>query len=118
MLEIVEQAKQKLAHETENFKGGQKEKVIYKEVAKTLFIFCETEEFARAVCNSEKTLSDCCTEILKNISGGISDFEAYKRAAQFYFPKATVRFNIEIQLENQEQEESKPGKIISLLDLI
>jgi hypothetical protein len=123
---MIEQAKQKLAEEVKSFKGGRMETVVYKEVAKTLTSFCESERFASAIAESEKTLSDCCKTILSDVNaagGAISDLETYKRAVEFYFPTATVQFKMEICLDEQEELKreaaGKPsGNIISLLDLL
>ena len=123
---IIEQAKQKLAEEQKNFKGGRMETVVYKEVAKMLISFCDNERFASSIVASEKTLSDCCKAILSDISGaggGISDLETYKRAAEFYFPTATVLVRTEICLDaQQELQRSATGKpsgdIVSLLDFL
>jgi hypothetical protein len=119
MSEITNSAREKLNREEEGFKGGPKEKVIYKEVSKALQSFCENERFAQAVLKNPKTLSDCCKSVFTGWSGsGISDLEAYKRAAEFYFPKATVRFHMEICLDTDGSEHPSSGEIISLLDLI
>lgn len=117
MSEIAILAQEKLAQEVKEFKGDTKARGIYKDVAKTITAFCATEEFAQAVYNSKKTLSDCCKEILSGVSSAISDIEAYKRAVKFYFPGATVHFNMEIHLEDQDKKPEQ-NKIISLLDLI
>lgn len=124
MSQIMEQARQKLAEEEKNFRGGQMEKVVYREVSKTLQNFCENERFASAILESRKTLSDCCKTILSDVKGNaISDIETYKRAVEFYFPTATILFKMEICLNEQEEEARKAagkpsGNIVSLLDLI
>ncbi|QNK41585.1 hypothetical protein [Caproicibacter fermentans] len=119
MYEIMRLAKEKLNQEEKDFSGGQKEKVIYKEVSQALQSFCENERFARAVIENPKTLSDCCKSVFSGWSGtGISDLEVYKRAAGFYFPQATVRFHMEICLDAKDSGSSAGGEIISLLDLI
>jgi len=100
------------------------ETVVYKDVAKTLISFCDDERFARAIAESEKTLSDCCKAIMSDVGhSGISDLEVYKRAAEFYFPTATVLFKMEICLDAQEELEREAagkssGNIVSLLDLL
>ena len=117
MSELINQAKQKLDDEVKNFEGSNYANVIYKDVAATLKNFCDDERFAAAIIESNKTLSDCCKTSISDFSGsGISDLEVYKRAAEFYFPTATVQFKMEICLNGPE--ESQSGKIVSLLDLL
>lgn len=112
-------ARKKLVEEEKSFSGGQKEKVVYKDVSRTLQSFCGEEWFAKAVLQTSNTLSDCCKEIMSHVNGsGISDFEVYKRAVEFYFPTATVKFKMEITLNDQREDNPGNGQIISLLDLI
>ncbi|MBE6831692.1 MAG: hypothetical protein E7519_15950 [Ruminococcaceae bacterium] len=119
MSEIIEQARQKLADEVKKFQGGQKERVIYKEVAETLQSFCSEEWFAQSVMDSKKTLSDCCKTVLSDISdGGISDLEVYKRAVEFYVPGSTVKCQLSVCRNWDEAREPAGGSVISLLDLL
>lgn len=118
-MEYCEQAREKLADEEKSFSGGQKEKIVYRDVSRTLQSFCSEEWFANAILQSAKTLSDCCKEIMSHVSGsGVSDFEVYKRAVEYYFPTATVKFKMEITLNDQKEDNPGNGQIISLLDLI
>ena len=56
-----EQAIEKLKNELKGFSGGPKEKAVSKPVAETLEMFCrQDDEFAQAIVENEKTLSDCC----------------------------------------------------------
>lgn len=95
---ICKAAAAKIESELKSFKGGRKETAVSSHVAKTLKAFCGNEEFALAVAKSKKTLSACCTEIMKSVGSSISDIEVYRRAAKFYFPGASVKFNMEIQI--------------------
>lgn len=118
MSEIIEKAKKKFAEELKNFKGGQKEKTVSEPVYKTLTTFCnDNEEFAKAIVESKKTLSDCCKTILSDTNTGISDYEVYNRAVEFYYPTASIKFEMKLCLNEQEEETPHSG-IISLLDLI
>lgn len=99
MSEIIKKARKKLDNELKEFKGGNKENAVSSHVCKTLQDFCKEEEFAKAVLASEKTLSDCCVEILKKSGNHISDFEVYKRGTQFYFPGAKVNFTMSIKVD-------------------
>lgn len=59
-----QQAIEKISAELKTFKGGNNEKVISQSVADALKTFCEQDdEFAQAIVQSDKTLSDCCAEI-------------------------------------------------------
>lgn len=99
MSETIKRARRKLTEELKDFKGGNKETVVSSHVCKTLKEFCKEEDFAKAVVNSKKTLSDCCKEILSKCGNHISDFEVYKRATQFYFPGAKVNFTMSIKVD-------------------
>ena len=75
------QAIEKLNKEEQAFQGDRKAQVIYRPVASALRDFCaQDDEFAQAVVQTDKTLSDCCKEILKDVKDSISDLEAYRSA--------------------------------------
>lgn len=96
-MSILMQALNKLQHELTELKGGQKEKAVSKAVCDTLSSFCRQEpEFAEAVVQNDKTLSDCCKEIMKGVGSSISDIEVYIRAVKFYFPTASIDFEMRI----------------------
>lgn len=60
--------------------------------------FCrQDEEFAQAVVQGG-SFEDCMKAVAKGCGNGISDLEAYRRAVQFYFPGADIRFQMEIDL--------------------
>ncbi len=109
-----EQAITKLETELKEFKSGDKKaSAVKKAVADTLKIFCEQdEEFAQAIVQTDKTLSDCCTEIMKGTGNSISDIEVYKKAVNFYFAGADIKMTMEIDLVGSA---AKPqGKVIKL----
>jgi len=110
MSDIITKATTKLDKELEKFKGGAAAKVVSKEVCATLKQFCSNENFAAAVVGCEKTLSDCCEAVVKGVKTGISDFEAYKKAAKFYFPKSKVSFLIEIKADGSVATADKSEK--------
>lgn len=83
---------------------GKKEKLdrygeaMKKDVAAALLDFCEQDaEFAQAVAQGG-SFKDCMAAVSKGIGGSISDLEAYRRAVQFYFPGADIRFQMTIDL--------------------
>ena len=86
-----------------NIKGNV-QSFIAERTAQTLRQFCEQEsEFAQAVEQSGKTFQQCRDYVIEGMvkkvsTGSLSDFDAYSRAAKFYFPGATVHFRMEIDL--------------------
>lgn len=119
---MVEQAIEKIEKELKAFKGDKYGEVIKNGVASALKDFArQDEEFAQAIVQNDKTLSDCCASIVKGVSSAISDNEAYKRAAQFYFPRASVFFQMKIELcpaEGEGDREKPAGIILDLADFI
>ena len=86
-------------------------------VADALCEFCsQSEEFAQAVVQSDKTPKDCLEACVKGCGTSISDFEVYKRAAQFWFPGCVIEFNMKIRMSRYEAEEeaSGAGKTLNL----
>lgn len=78
---------------------GKYAKVIAKPTADALMEFCRQEpEFEQAIIQSGKSFDDCLKSITKGIGNAISDLEVYSRAVKFYFPVASVRFRMEIDL--------------------
>ena len=103
---------------------GQKERVMAALVADTLRSFCDqNEEFAQAVSQGG-SFQECMSHVAKGVGQSISDFDACKKAVQFYFPGAEIKVQMRIDLiggaENAENaEEKKPeGIVINLEDLL
>lgn len=116
---IIQQAKEKI--KTSGAKLGQKERAIEKATAEALKQFCDqSEEFARAIAESDKTFDGCLREIVKGVGSSISDFDVFSKAVQFYFPGAVVEFKMLIRMSEYETEEppapapEKPKDTISL----
>lgn len=114
----------KLDAEEKSFSGDRYAKIMYKDVAKALREFCRQQpEFAQAVYQSEKTLSDCIKAVAKNCGNGISDIEAYRRAVQFYFDGAQVEFQMIIHMSRYDipsegKKQNAPGMVIDLMDFL
>lgn len=73
-------------------------KIMQAQVHGALADFCrQDEEFAQAVVQGG-TFEECMKAVAKNCGSGISDLEAFRRAARFYFPGAEVRFQMSIDL--------------------
>lgn len=77
-------------------------------------------EFAQAVVQGG-SFEDCMKAVAKGCGSSISDLDAYKRAVQFYFPGATIRMTMTIDLIGAAagKEEDKPkGVILDLWSLL
>ena len=95
---------------------GQKEGAMKSAVRDALLEFCrQNEEFAQAVTQGG-TFKDCMTAVAKGVGGSISDLEAYRRAASFYFDGAKVNFSMTIQLEPAETGPDRKGILLDLSD--
>ena len=78
---------------------GKVQMAIASDTAKALRSFCEQEaEFAQAIEQSGRTFQQCLDSIVKGVHASLSDFEAYSRAVEFYFPGAKVIFQMRIDL--------------------
>lgn len=94
---------------------GQKEGAMKSAVRDALLEFCrQNEEFAQAVVQGG-SFKDCMAAVAKGVGGSISDLEAYRRAATFYFDGAKVNFSMTIQLEPAEAEPDR-GILLDLSD--
>lgn len=102
---------------------GAHQKVMAPAIAQALRLFCDQEpEFEQAIEQSDKTFQDCLDYVNKGIHQHISDLDAYKRAVEFYFKGADVKFNMTIDLcgsvQSTAQAEGKPTLSVSLDDLL
>lgn len=122
--EIVAEAIDRLHKEDHAANYDRYGKIMHADVLNALCCFCEQNtEFARAICQTDKTLEGCLKAVAKGITTGISDLEAYKRAVEFYFAGATVSFKMlidvgdgvlnEVAAKTQQNEKSaaKPQRI-------
>lgn len=115
-----ELAAEKIAKELKEFKGDKYGNAVRNFVASTLTNFCEqNERFAQVVYETEATLSDCCSKIMKNCGNHISDIDVYRAAVQYYFPNAEVVFTMTIDATGDAptpEEMAKPEKKIEAED--
>lgn len=96
-MEFLEKAREKLKKELPGV-SGQKEGAVKLSVMEALLRFAEQdEEFAQAIVQGG-SFKDCVAAVCKGVGNSISDLEAYRRAAAFYFPGSTVRFEMRIDL--------------------
>lgn len=118
----AEKAVSKLDTEFKSAKLDRYGNVVGKPVLDTLKDFCrQNEEFAQAVLQSDKTIQQCIKHTTKDVKQSISDIEVYRKAVEFYFPGATVRFSMTIYLgdegfSNAELENNISLSLDSLLD--
>lgn len=109
------QAENRLKEEYGKVKG-QKEGAMKSAVRDALLEFCrQNEEFAQAVAQGG-SFPDCMTAVAKGVGSSLSDLEAYRRAASFYFDGARVNFTMTIQLEPAEPEPERSGILLDLSD--
>ena len=121
MSEFREKAIEKLQQETKDFKGDKYGQAVYKAVALQLTDFCrQDDEFAQAVVQNGKTLSECCAEITKGCGMSMSDLDAYKKAVAFYFPGADIKCSMTINLcaSVEREAEKSHGIILNLEDFL
>lgn len=108
-----EMAAEKIAKELKEFKGDRYGDAVKNFVASTLTNFCEqNERFAQVVYETEATLSDCCSKIMKNCGNHISDIDVYRGAVRYYFPNAEVHFTMTIDASGEmptPEEMAKPA---------
>lgn len=101
-----EQAVDRLNNEIKEVKG-QKEGVMKYAVKESLVEFCrQNEEFAQAVVQGG-SFPDCMATVAKGVGSSISDIDAFRKAAGFYFDGAKVEFRMEICLEPTESVPEK-----------
>lgn len=110
-----DQARERLEREYKEVKGT-KETAMKGAVRDTLLEFCrQDEEFAQAVAQGG-SFPDCMAAVAKGVGSSLSDLEAYRRAASFYFDGARVNFTMSIQLEPAAVEPQQTGILLDLSD--
>lgn len=96
MSDFYEEAKKKLENGTVS--ADRKASAMAPAVKEALLSFCEQDgEFAQAVVQGGD-FKACMDAVAKGVGMSISDLEAYRKAAQFYFPGAEIRFSMSIDL--------------------
>lgn len=115
---LIHNAEEKLKRESEGITDS-RQRIMLSSVREALTSFCKQErEFAQAIIESKQTFKDCMAAVAKNVGSSISDLEAYRRAAQFYFPGAGIKFSMEIDLCGPVKDGGKDALSISLTDLL
>lgn len=109
-------AKEKLTAElnAKDVKLSSHGKAVSKAVLNALQDFCDqNSEFAQAVMQSDKKVAECIESTVKGCGSSISDLEVYRRAVEFYFPGATVKMQLTIDL-GDDGFSNKPAKPVNL----
>lgn len=116
---LINQVKEKLEKEKTEIKD-RKAEVIAEPTLNALLEFCrQEEEFAQAIMESSKNFSECCVNVVKGTGNAVSDLEVYRKAVQFYFDGADIRFEMKIDLcASVNGITGKESLNISLMDLI
>lgn len=97
---FYEEAEARIHKELPSVKG-QKEGAIKGAVKDALLNFArQEEEFAQAIVQGG-SFSGCMEAVCKGITTSISDLEAYRRAAAYYFPGSDVRLEMRIELAGE-----------------
>lgn len=115
------QAIEKIKAESSAYKGDRYGAAMKLYIAGILTDFCQqNEEFAQAVVQGG-SFSDCMTAVTKAVKGGvISDLDACRAAAAFYFPGCVVEFHMTIHMSRYEAENQTPegGILLRLEDYL
>ena len=94
---FLQEALEKLRKEAAGV-SGVKESAMKDAVKTALEEFCcQDAEFAQAVAQGG-SLAECMKAVARGVGRSISDMEAYKRAVAFYFPGATVEFQMTVDV--------------------
>ena len=106
--EIINQAIEKINPKSIK-KSNRYMEVVAEPIAKALHGFCrQSEEFARAIVETDRTFEECLLTITKGIGQALSDIDTYQRAVEFYFPGAKIEFKMTIRMSEYETEKPEP----------
>ena len=108
MSEYRDQALKKIQAEYKSGKYDRYGQVMKADVLRQIEDFIEQDdEFAQAVVQGG-TFEDCMKAVAKSCGQALSDVEAYRRAAAFYFPGAKVKMQLTIDLIGDAAKEPEP----------
>ena len=114
---------EKIDKELATYKGDRYGNAMKDYIAGVLKEFSEqNEEFAQAIVQGGK-FEDCMKAVSGKVKGqSISDLDACKAAAEFYFPGSMVEFQMVIRMSMYEAEEANPestgGILLKLEDFL
>lgn len=108
MSEYRDQALKKIQAEYKSGKYDRYGQVMKADVLRQIEDFIEQDdEFAQAVVQGG-TFEDCMKAVAKSCGQALSDVEAYRRAAAFYFPGSKVKMQLTIDLIGDAAKEPEP----------
>lgn len=116
MSEWKKQAVAKLREEQKARFDRQGEVMKY-QLCEYLERLCDNDEFAQAVVQGG-TLGEAMKAVATEIkNGGISDQDAVRRAAEFYFHGAVVHFDVRLELAGDPPAGAESGPAPGILSL-
>lgn len=125
MERYFEAAKSRLTQEYNDLKNASRYiEAVKLPVMQALMQFCEQDnEFAQAVAEpGSKSFAGCLEAVVKGCGNVLSDIEAYRRAASYYFDGAEVEMQMVIHVNPYDAVNGTgtmpTTKVISLLDLL
>lgn len=125
MEHFCEVAKSRLTQEYNDLKNASRYiEAVKLPVMQALMQFCEQDnEFSRAVAEpGSKSFAGCLEAVVKGCGNVLSDIEAYRRAASYYFDGAEVEMQMVIHVNPYDVASGTVAmpttKVISLLDLL
>lgn len=125
MSNYFEAAKSRLTQEYNDLKNASRYiEAVKLPVMQALMQFCEQDnEFAQAVAEpGSKSFAGCLEAVVKGCGNVLSDIEAYRRAASYYFDGAEVEMQMVIHVNPYDVASGTVAmpttKVISLLDLL
>lgn len=112
----AKEAAEKLERERKDIME-RREKIMAGPVAEALKEFCrQSREFAKAVVEGG-SFHACMKEVAKGVGDHISDMDAYRKAALYYFPGASVEMTMKIHTAKQENK-PETGVVIDLIQFL
>ena len=107
-MKFRDEALKKIQAEYKSGKYDRYGQVMKADVLRQIEDFIEQDdEFAQAVVQGG-TFEDCMKAVAKSCGQALSDVEAYRRAAAFYFPGAKVKMQLTIDLIGDAAKEPEP----------
>lgn len=105
-------ASEKIDAELKAFSGDRYGQAVKDYVAAMLKHFCEeSPKFAEVVYKTRRTLSDCCSAIMKGCGNSISDIDVYRGAVRHYFPNADIDFHMTITINGDAPTAEEMAKV-------
>lgn len=110
-----DKALEKLERERSTAAYDKYAQIMKDRVCEALTDFCRQDmEFSQAVVQGG-TFEACMKAVANRCGNGISDLESFRRAVQFYFPGAEIRFQMSIDLCGAVQTSEEPV-VLNLAD--